>query len=71
MSNRDKCQASLEEQADAHLHHASRLEADKSGSWHAQSRRRAAAQRLRERASRDQRAASRLAGLDMLDDLPF
>ena len=71
MSNRDKCQASLEERADAHLHDASRLEEDKSGNWQTQSRRRAAAQRLRERASRDQRAASRRAGLDLPEDLPF
>lgn len=71
MSNWQKYQMWLSTRAEACLHRAASLEGDTSGNWQAQSRRRAAARRLRVHASRDQRAVSRLAGLDLPDDLPF
>ncbi len=61
----------MEAQAAAKLEQASDLERDTSGSWRSRARRQRSAQRLRQAASGHQRAASRLAGLDMPDDLPF
>jgi len=64
-------QVSLEAQAAAKLLQASELERDTSGSWRSRARRRQSAQRLRAAASGHQRAASRLTGLDLPEDLPF
>ncbi|MNC82245.1 hypothetical protein D3C75_1356830 [compost metagenome] len=71
MANWQKDQASLEAQAAAKLLQASELERDSSGSWRSRARRRQSAQRLRAAASGHQRAAHRLSGLDLPEDLPF
>ncbi len=65
MANWQKDQASLEAQAAAKLQQASDLEWDTSGSWRCRARRERSAQQLRHTASDHQRAASRLAGLDL------
>ncbi|KOO86036.1 hypothetical protein VL21_06945 [Stenotrophomonas maltophilia] len=61
----------MEAKAASQLQQAVELERDSSGSWRARARRRQSAQRLRAAASGHQRAASRLAGLELPDDLPF
>lgn len=61
----------LEAKAAAKLQQATDLELDNSGSWRARARRRQSAQRLRAAASGLQRAAGRLVGLDLPEDLPF
>lgn len=71
MANWQKDQASLEAQAAAKLLQASELERDFSGSWRSRARRRQSAERLRATASSHQRAASRVAGMDLPEDLPF
>ena len=71
MAKWQKDQASLEAQAATKLQQASDLERDSSGSWRSRARRQRSAQRLRQVASGHQRAASRLAGLDLSEDLPF
>lgn len=71
MANWQKDPASLEAKAAAKLQQASDLERDTSGSWRCRARRRRSAQRLRATASSHQRAAGRLAGLDLPEDLPF
>jgi len=71
MAKRQNEQASLEAQAAVKLQQASALEQDKSGSWRSRARRQRSAQRLRQVASGHQRAASRMAGLDLPEDLPF
>ncbi len=71
MTYRRRSEPSLEAQAAAKLQQASDLERDISGSWRSRARRQRSAQRLRQAASGHQRAASRLAGLDLPEDLPF
>lgn len=71
MANWQKDPASLEAKAAAKLQQASDLERDTSGSWRCRARRRQSAQRLRATASSHQRAAGRLVGLDLPEDLPF
>ena len=71
MANWRKDRASLEAKAAAQLQQAIDLELDVTGSWRARAHRRQSAQRLRAMASGHQRAAHRLAGLDVPDDLPF
>lgn len=71
MANFWKDRASLEAKAASQLQQAVELERDSSGSWRARARRRQSAQRLRAIVSDHQRGASRLAGLDLPEDLPF
>ena len=71
MANWQTDPASLEAKAAAKLQQASDLERDTSGSWRSGARRRQSAQRQRATASSHQRAAGRLVGLDLPEDLPF
>lgn len=71
MAKWKKDQASLEAQAAAKLQQASDLERDTSGCWRSRAHRQRSAQRLRQAASGHQRAATRLAGDELPDDLPF
>ncbi len=71
MSYRGNGETTLEAEAAALLQQAADLELDNSGSWRARARRRQSAQRLRAAASSHQRAAGRLVGLDLPEDLPF
>jgi len=71
MTGRTRDQASLEAKAARKLEQAGELERDGSGNWRARARRHRAANRLRDAAGRHQAAAYRMAGPDMVDDLPF
>jgi len=71
MANLRMDRASLEAKAVSQLQQAVELERDTSGTWRTRARRRQSAQRLRAAASGHQRAASRLEGLDLPEDLPF
>jgi len=71
MTGRTRDQASLEAKAARKLEQAAKLERDGSGKWRARVQRHRAPNRLRYAVGRHQAAAYRMAGPDMVDDLPF